>query len=133
MTAELIGSSEELDRLMANRRKVSPGEIIFLEGHVGDTAFIILSGEVQVAVGTKQEDLVTINNMAAGELFGEIALLCDDYQRTATAVSKDGCELLVIEKATFEKHIASADPFLRLVMDHLCKRILMWTDRVRKA
>jgi len=133
MTIELPRQSEELERLMSNRRKVGPGEVIFLEGHVGDTAFIILSGEVQVAVGTKQEDLVTINNMMAGELFGEIALLRDDYKRSATTISKDGCELLVLEKATFQKYMANADPFLRLVMDHLCKRILMWTDRVRVA
>ncbi len=133
MTMDLSEHSEELDRLMSNRRTVSPGEVIFIEGQVGESAFIILSGEVQVAVGTKQEDLVTINTMTAGELFGEIALLRDDYKRTATTISKDGCELLVIEKATFQKHMANADPFLRLVMDHLCQRILMWTDRIRTA
>jgi CRP/FNR family transcriptional regulator, cyclic AMP receptor protein len=131
MTIDLPGHSEELERLMSKRQKVRPNEVIFLEGQVGETAYIILSGEVQVSVANKQENLVTINSMAAGEIFGEIALLRDGHERTATAISKDGCELLVIEKATFLKHMENADPFLRLVMDHMCKRVLMWTDRVR--
>ncbi|MBX7200435.1 MAG: cyclic nucleotide-binding domain-containing protein [Rhodospirillaceae bacterium] len=124
---------EELAALMSHRRTVAPGEVIFLEGQPADNAYVILKGEVQVTVDDAHGNTVVINRMPAGELFGEIALVEGTGLRTATAVSKEGCELLEIEKGVFAKRLAGADPLLRFVIAHLAKRVVMWTDRVRTA
>ncbi len=123
----------ELAALMSHRRTVAPGEVIFLEGQPADFAYVILQGEVQVTVNDADGNTVVINRMPAGELFGELALLEGAGPRTATALSKDGCELLEIEKGVFAKRLAGADPLLRFVISHLAKRVVMWTDRVRAA
>ena len=36
-----------------------------------------------------------------------------------------------LTKDVFAKRLAAADPFLRYVIESLCRRIMMWTDRVR--
>lgn len=123
--------NQDLAALMANRRSVPAGEVIFLEGQPADCAYVILKGEVQVTVDDAKGNIVVIARMHGGELFGELALLQKDGKRTATTMSKDGCELLVIDKAVFTKRLADADPLLRFVLEHLNGRIMMWTDRVR--
>lgn len=122
----------ELEKLLANRRRVAPGEVIFLEGQQGDKAYVILTGEVQITIDEADGKQLVINRIHAGEIFGEIALLQKDCKRTATAVSRDGCELLSIDKAVFETRLTEADPLLRFVIDHLCRIVLTWTDRVRR-
>jgi CRP/FNR family cyclic AMP-dependent transcriptional regulator len=128
-----ISEIPDLEKLMSNRRHVEPGEIIFLEGQDGDCAYVVLKGEVQVSVNEADGQLVVINRIHAGEMFGEIALLQEGCKRTATALSKDGCELLVIDKGVFDSRLNEADSFLRYVIGHLCRLVLLWTDRVRSA
>jgi ATP-binding cassette subfamily B protein len=112
-------------------RKVEPGEIIFLEGQPGDAAYVIRSGEVQVASQDMNGNFVIINRMKAGEMFGEIALLSDERVRTATVISEKGCELFVIDKSVFEEYLKNADSTLRYFISHLCKHIIGLTHRIR--
>ncbi len=125
--------NQDLAALLSKRRSVPAGEVIFLEGQPADCAYVILKGEVQVTVDDAKGNIVVINRMHGGELFGELALLQNDGKRTATTMSKDGCELLVIDGTVFAKRLADADPLLRFVLEHLSRRVLMWTDRVRSV
>ena len=65
----------ELEKLMTNRRNVAPREVIFLEGQIGDVAYVVLKGEVQVTVNESDGKQLVINRINAGEILGEIALL----------------------------------------------------------
>ena len=114
------------------RRIVPAGEIVFFEGQPGDTAFVILKGEVEVAAQGNSETRV-VNRMKAGEIFGEIALLRADGKRTATVVSRGGCELLVVDRKFFDDSLAKADPLLRYVIDLLCDRLVNLTGRVAQT
>ena len=110
-------------------RLVSAGEIIFLEGQQADTAYVILKGEVQVAAQGDADNRV-VGRLKAGEIFGEMALLRPDGKRTATTVSRDGCELLVVDRKFFDDSMAKADPLLRYVIGLLCDRLVNLTGRV---
>lgn len=111
------------------RRIVPAGEIVFFEGQQADTAYVILKGEVEVAAQGDSETRV-VNRMKAGEIFGEIGLLRADGKRTATVVSRGGCELLVVDRKFFEDSLSGADPLLRYVIDLLCDRLVNLTARV---
>jgi ATP-binding cassette subfamily B protein len=115
-----------------NQRRVEAGEVIFLEGQPANEAYVILRGEVQVTVNGANGQEVPINRMKAGEMFGEVALLTPNSVRTATTSSVDGCELLVIDKSIFDKHLDTADGLLRFIIDHLCRRIIALTERARE-
>lgn len=111
------------------RRIVTPGEIIFLEGQSADVAYVILRGEVQVGAQGDSE-LRVVNRMQAGEIFGEIALLRPDGRRTASTFSREGCELLEIDRSFFDDSMAKADPLLRYIVELLCNRLVQLTGRV---
>lgn len=111
------------------RRIVPAGEIVFFEGQPGDTAHVILKGEVEVAAQGDSETRV-VSRMKAGEIFGEIALLRPDGKRSATVVSRSGCELLVVDRKFFDEAMGKADPLLRYVIELLCDRLVGLTGRV---
>ena len=111
------------------RRFVPADEIVFFAGQQADCAYVILKGEVEVAAQGESETRV-VSRMKAGEIFGEIALLRADGLRTATVVSRGGCELLAIDRKFFDDALAKADPLLRFVIDLLCERLIGLTGRV---
>ncbi len=112
-------------------RKVAPGDFIFLEGQPGNAAYVIMRGEVQVTTEKANGEIVAINTMKAGEMFGEIALLTRECVRTATTTSVKGCDLLVIEPSAFEAHMLKVDLMTQYIMGQFCKRIVALTDRLR--
>ena len=123
----------EFADLLSPHRVVAPGEVIFLEGQEADAVYVILSGEVQAALTDSTGKQVVINRMHPGEIFGELELLGPDSKRTATVLSEAGCELIVIDKAAVDRRLATADPFLRYMMGHLCGIIKVWTDLARRT
>ena len=128
----MFDSSKFAD-LLSRRRVVGPGEVIFLEGQEADAVFVVLSGEVQVTLTDSSGKQIIINRMHPGKIFGELELLGSGSKRTATTLSRDGCELLVVDKAVVDKQLAAADPFLRYMMEHLCGIIKGWTDLAKKT
>ncbi|MFQ5576280.1 MAG: cyclic nucleotide-binding domain-containing protein [Anaerolineae bacterium] len=94
--------------MLAKRLKVTThkaGEIIFHMGEMGDTFYIIESGEVQVLAPDIQRaeapnTAIIINNLKAGDFFGEIALL-RAVPRTATIRCATDVRLLGLNREDF--------------------------------
>jgi CRP-like cAMP-binding protein len=84
MLFEMISGSELNAAAEAIRvRKFAAGETVFEEGDLGDSIFVIASGQVEVqrkdAVGERR----VIETMGPNEFFGEMALIDKEY-RSAT-------------------------------------------------
>ena len=85
---------------------VKPGEVIITEGTVGDTIYLLLAGEVEVTkdlvlkVSKQSIDAAakTLNRYSADLrlVFGEIALLDEKGERSATVTAVTPCILGVI-------------------------------------
>jgi CRP/FNR family transcriptional regulator, cyclic AMP receptor protein len=86
----------------ARRRRFGRNEIIFHEGDPGDTVHLVSKGHVAIRVTTPLGDTVTLTVLTRGESFGELALLGDDNDRTATAVAMDATETLSITRQQFD-------------------------------
>jgi len=74
--------------MMGEARTYRDGERLFEKGDEGDAAYIVVNGEVEVLVpsdGTEQ----TVATLGKGELFGEMAVLCDQSRTTAIAAKTD--------------------------------------------
>lgn len=97
----------------------SIGQIIFIEGQVGDVMYYIKSGEVQITLHGK-----TLVTLGAGEIFGEMALI-ESHIRFANAHSITECELIAINERDFNFLIQEHPYFALNVM-----RVL--TERLRK-
>lgn len=96
-------NEEELLSLAKNikREEYRGREIIFRQGEKGDAMYIIDSGSIEVSIksnlGTKQ----IIAFLKKGDLIGEMGLLTEQ-KRIATAIAVTDCNLLILNKSTFD-------------------------------
>ncbi len=96
------------------RRVYPAGAQIFHEGELGDFAFIIERGEIEISVGIgdMKEALAVIG---PGELFGELAAL-DGFARSANAVALTECELILISQEQIRHRVNSGDEIVALLL-----------------
>lgn len=88
-------SPAELARLaeLARVRRFSAGEVVFEEGDLGDSLFVIVSGQVEVVRRQPSGDVHPLITLSAPEFFGEMGLIDKDY-RSATVRAKTDADLL---------------------------------------
>ena len=86
-----------------------PGDVIFRQGDLGDSVYVIEDGECEVLCERKgeQELLATLGR---GAYFGEMALL-SDRARSATLCARTAMDVLIIPKADFNKLRQSVPAF----------------------
>ena len=80
------------------------GDTIIREGDEGDTAFFIVSGAVDVAVG-RGDRARTVGRLETGEVFGEMSLI-DPGPRSATVIAACDTECLA---ASYQDFIAAIE------------------------
>ena len=88
------GSLEHLAARLVPLR-VDAGTVIVREGDAGDRFYIVAEGEIEVT-----QDEVQISELAAGDYFGEIALL-RDMPRTATVKARTNVVLYALDRDDF--------------------------------
>ncbi|MEQ1589897.1 MAG: EAL domain-containing protein [Gallionella sp.] len=94
-----------------DREVFSAGQEIFRCGDLGDCAYLVEEGAVEVIIEKNGEEQ-QIKLMGKNELFGEIALI--DYQpRTATVRAVERTTLVPIPRQLMEAMLAQSDPVLR--------------------
>ena len=103
-------------------RKYKKDQRIFNAGARGDAAYILKSGAVEISV-EKAGKKVVLAILEPPVVFGEMALLLDDSERTATAIAVEESELVIIERENFLAYLKAAPPVLAHVVEHLAKRV----------
>lgn len=84
--------------MMGDTQIYRDGERVFEQGAVGDAAYIILSGAVEVRVGTP-DDEATVAELGSGEIFGELAVICET-PRSSAIVARGALSVLRLDQAT---------------------------------
>ena len=101
-----------------SRQVVQAGECIFQEGELGDTAYIIEEGCVEVCIG-EGENKIRISLLGKDNLIGEIALI-DHQPRTATVRAVVHTVLVPIQRNMVDELLQKTDP----VIQHLLHVVL---------
>src|SRR5258707_11271686 len=101
-------SDDELQRLMdmAEPLSLRAGEILIKQGELGDSAYVVISGEFEIQKQSGQS-LIKIDVRHPGDVVGEMALL-SRTPRNATVISKTDSEALRIPQQAFEKLLSSS-------------------------
>jgi len=112
-------SDDELQQLMDNAEPVSlrAGEVLMKQGDPGNTAFVVVNGELEV---TKQsgQSKIRIDVRNPGDVLGEMALL-SQAPRSATVTAVTDCETLCISKEVFDNLLSTSTS--------AAKAVLHWT------
>ncbi len=93
------------------------GEIIFKDGDIGDSMFIVLEGEISITKGDKEIAL-----LEKGASLGEMALL-DNENRSANAIAKEDSILLKINQDVFYELMESNADIMKQIIKLLTGRI----------
>jgi len=90
------GELRKLGRLFI-QKLFKPGEVIFNRDDVGNEAFVVMRGQVDIVLSEKSQPLAS---MEQGQVFGELAFL-DGSTRGAMAIAKQPTILLIINRIQF--------------------------------
>lgn len=101
---------------------VPAGTVACRRGEPGDHLYIIKSGAAEVRLGLGP-DGISVARLAAGDFFGEMALLISDGRRTADVVIAQDSVLWVLQRADFDVLIKRSVPLLRAVNTTLSERL----------
>lgn len=121
---------DQLARLqgICRSRSVASGHTVIAEGDVGSEMYIVYSGAVEIKKRTRAGDDYTVVVLRAQDnvFFGELALI-DDDKRSATVVTREDSEFLVIEKRDFlalgDNHPEIGLPITRALATILSSRL----------
>src|SRR5579864_1521295 len=78
-----------------------PGDVIFHQGDLGDSVYVIQKGECEVIKAVDGE-AKTVATLQAGNYFGEMAVL-SDVSRNATVRARTALDVLLIPKGDFDR------------------------------
>ena len=95
-------------------------EFIFIEGDVGDCAYIIDSGMVEISLDKDERKLV-MATLTKGEVLGEMAII-DRLPRTASARAVVPTVVTAIPLDYVSQKIEQSDPTLRMFLRLVMKR-----------
>ena len=97
---------------------IEPGYVLTREGRRGYEFFVILEGEADCTI--EGEHVATL---AAGDFFGEVALLDAQGTRSATVVATTAMKVIVIDSREFSGMIGDAPSAARQIMGKLAERL----------
>ena len=110
------------DQSIFERRFIAKDQLIIHEGEVGQQAFLIQSGIVQVFT-LRDGQPIELARLSAGEILGEMSLIAPLQKRSASAKSLTDCMLITISRQQFEEKLRESDPTIRAVLQMAVKRI----------
>lgn len=123
------GVMEDLDRealevlLRDAPRKVYPkNAIVISAGDVSDGLYMIEYGRVRVLISDDEGREVILTSLAAGDYFGEMALI-DNEERSATIATTEETCFRIVSKQTFQQALADHPNIAYQVLVGLVKRL----------
>jgi CRP/FNR family cyclic AMP-dependent transcriptional regulator len=107
-----------------NPRVCEPGEAIFRTYDMGSEMYVVLEGEVELTIDSR-----VLEVLGPGEPFGEMALI-DQAPRTATAIAKTACKLVVIPEKRFLFMVQQTPQFALQIMKVMADRLRKMNARL---
>ncbi|NJN16370.1 MAG: mechanosensitive ion channel [Oscillochloris sp.] len=125
-----ILSDDELDELVQNAllRIYGAGELLVRQGDRDDALFVIVQGRTRVEAAGPNNLPVRLADLAAGDIFGELALLTGE-PRLATVTAIEDVQAVVVEREDLAP-LLERNPSLPALLSEVLDRRL---NEIRKA
>ena len=114
-----------------DQKTFKPGECLFKEGDIGDAAYLITSGKVEIRLGDHGDNPQMLAVLGKGEVVGEMSLL-DDEPHMASAIATEETVASAISRDEFKRRVNSMDPVMKGIIKIMGKRIRKMTEGPRK-
>ncbi len=116
-------SQEDLSRLCetVEEVKLSKGELLFSQGSVGDKAYIVQDGEIEILRRSQGRD-VLLAVRKSGEVIGEMSLL-QEAPRSASVKARTDSTLLAISHENLDQMIDNSPSATRALLHTIVARL----------
>ena len=109
-------SNQELEYVadLSRPRRLGAGQLVFEEGELGDSLYVIVSGEIDVLRRDSKGEQRVIATLNPPEFFGEMSLIDKEY-RSASVRARSEAELLQLSAenlTTFRKQYRDGFTFM---------------------
>ncbi|MBC7540594.1 MAG: cyclic nucleotide-binding domain-containing protein [Bacteriovorax sp.] len=121
-----------------HNRKFAEGEVVFRAGEIGIGFYFIFSGTIELSHDDLDSEVNSEKFLVLEEFsyFGELALLQEGNQRTATALARNKCELVGIFKPDLDnlivRHPIIAAKLIQSISIALADRLYFLTNEASK-
>lgn len=109
-------------------RRYERGDFVFLQGDAAYAAFVVCNGWVVISLNSSDGRELVINEMRAGDIFGENSLIGDTH-RTATAIARETTELLEVPRAAFMTVLDDEPGLVRRMLEIAVGRLIIGNHR----
>lgn len=113
----MLGEIKILDR-----RFVPAGQLVVEQGNIGNRAFMIESGRVEVFMRNKKGKLVKIAEAGKGAIIGEMALI-DGGERSASIRTIEDSVLIAISSKDIEESIGDPEGVFKKMLKTMVQRL----------
>jgi CRP-like cAMP-binding protein len=113
------------------KRKLNTNEILFNKGEEGDSLFVINSGWVKIVTEDSQGSEVILNQLGAGEVIGEMALL-DNEPRSAGVIALSKTTVLELKRDDFMEILKRQPDIALSVIRNFSSRMRYNTNYIEK-
>jgi len=114
-SVQLVHSPDEFNRTYPK------DTMLFAEGEQGEELYIIQKGSVKISkIVDNNEVLLAV--LKPGDIFGEMALL-ESKPRAASATAYEDCQVLAVNRANFERIIATQPQIITRLTTLLSERL----------
>lgn len=107
-----MSSKANNEARIMERKVIFGGAYVFREGDVGDLAYLVQSGAIEIVKKDGDGREVILGTVKDGGIFGEMALI-DDQPRMASARALVATTVIVVNRDQFKTKLEKADPFIR--------------------
>lgn len=107
--------------------------MVFHAGDAANSLHVLVTGHVSIQVTTSAGDTAILTVLGPGSSFGEMALLSEEAERTATATALDPVETLVVTRTEFLRLRATHPAMDRFLVDLLAGYIRRQDARLVEA
>ena len=111
------------------RRSYRPNVALFTQGDEGGKLYVILSGSVHIQRDGASGRTLYLGLRGPGEHFGEMAML-EETPRMADAVTATDCDLVTLDRASFQECLRSSPEMALAVMTAMAGRLREAADRL---
>ena len=120
--SKLNESSTTLLARTCRFQRIKKGEILFFQSDASELAYIVRSGILSIILNSPDGRDMVINEMRAGDMFGELGIFTRQ-PRSTSAMARTDCEVLVIPRQAFLRIIDEEPQIARRLLDITASRL----------
>jgi len=122
----LFANCEEMELISLARicrhRHLPKGSVVFFQSDPGEAFYLVLSGSVVIMLNSQDGRELVINEARSGDTFGELSLITGE-PRSASAITREKCELVMIPAQAFQKVLNSQPKMVRYLLDNIARQL----------